>query len=39
MTLAEILQSTPARLATISDEIASHKPAGGGWSKKEILGT
>jgi hypothetical protein len=38
MTFAEILQSVPPRLATISDEIASHQPAEGRWSKKEILG-
>ena len=38
MTFAEILQSAPLRLATISDEIASYQPATGRWSKKEILG-
>ena len=38
MTFAEILQSAPSRLATISDEIASYKPAADRWSKKEILG-
>src|SRR6478672_8128572 len=38
MTLAEILQTVPARLGTISDEIASYKPAQDRWSKKEILG-
>jgi len=38
MTLEEILQSVPARLATISDEIASYKPAENRWSRKEILG-
>jgi len=38
MTLAEILQSAPQRLATISEEIAGHRPAAGRWSKKEILG-
>lgn len=36
--LAGILDSTPLRLANISDADAARRPAPGRWSKKEILG-
>ena len=35
---ARILAATPLRLADISEADASHPPAPGRWSKKEILG-
>lgn len=36
--LNEILQTAPAKLASISDGVASQKPDAQKWSKKEILG-
>jgi hypothetical protein len=36
--LATILQAAPSRLADLSDEDASRRPAPDRWSKKEILG-
>jgi hypothetical protein len=38
VTLAEILQSAPPRLAGIPEEEAARRPGEGRWSKKEILG-
>lgn len=36
--LKEILQETPIKLSSLSDEDASQKPNPKKWSKKEILG-
>src|SRR5258707_7233138 len=36
--LAAILENTPPRLRTITEDAAAHKPGPDRWSKKEILG-
>jgi hypothetical protein len=34
----DVLERSPPRLLAINDQAASHRPAAGKWSKKEILG-